>query len=528
MTATPPGLIVYVGGLNEKADQIGPLLARLGQLPELRNFDVYIYSTRLGTFSRGGLAERADNLADAIANYWDTQGKPSTVVLMGHSIGGLLVRHAYLAASGAFQHPAHDWVRQVSRIVLFAAPNQGIETRRLRAPLRWLISMALSVTHGWSAADAIRGTPFLANLRIQWMRTIPAMQNPPLVIQVRGTEDREVLKEDSIDLEAMPNSRTVSISGADHWTIILPSRTHEDREGEQFELLANAVTGDFHEDPDLAPKVRPPTTCVVFLLHGIRAGIFGWVGRLHQILTSKASSVAVQHSSYGYLSAYKFALPWGHDRQLRLFADWYTQMLSKHGSVDFHFVGHSNGTYIFGRSLQRVSTMTFDRVYLAGSVLPSDFSWTRHSGQVKEVVNACGRTDAPVGWLCRALRGLGRRDLGTGGYAGFDDTSMVRQYVKIEGGHGAGLTGGRLPAVAEYVLDAIEPSESTAGDPGLWTCTDSPGWFDTLSKFSGWLARFLSVGCLVGLAVLILAQLWVAVAISLGAAALVLIILSAI
>jgi alpha-beta hydrolase superfamily lysophospholipase len=524
MTAAPvSGLVVYVGGLAEKREAIEPLLSRLDELPEVHGFDHYVYTTPVTRFSRGPLADRGDDLATAISNYWETQGKPSTVILMGHSIGGLLVRQAYLVAAGGFGGPAHEWVSRVSRIVLFASPNRGIDAKRFPILIRWAVSLVTSLSHGWSAADIIRGAPFLANLRIQWMRTMPAMAAPPLVVQVLGTRDTAVVKEDSVDLEAMPNSTTIEVYGADHQSIVRPTRPDEDRAGEQFQLLARAVAGDFTGDPQLAPKPAPNVPAVVFLLHGIRAGIFGWVDRLRVILTGADPAIVVEHGSYGYLSAFKFMLPWGHDRQLRQFAEWYAQMLSTYGPVDFHFVGHSNGTYILGRSLERVPAMTFTKVYLAGSVLRRNFPWADHRHQVTELVNACGSKDFPVAVLCGALRGVGRTHLGIGGYAGFDDAPMARaQYVTISGGHGAGLVNERLPAVADYVLHGTTPA---AGD--AWQTADPPSGFDNLSKFSPWLARLFAAGFVAALIGLGLWHVWAA-GIGLGVIALILIVLSAV
>jgi hypothetical protein len=224
----PVGLIVYVGGLNEKLDRIEPLLTELAKVPELAAADHYVYSSPVKRFSRGRLADRGDELAAAISNYWQTQGRPSNVLLMGHSIGGLLVRKAYLSALG---DPTQKWVQKVSRIVLFAAPNRGIQTRSLGFFVGRIVSLVLSVSHGWSAGDMLRGSPFLTNLRVQWLRTVPLMANPPLVVQIRGTRDTAVSKADSIDLQAMPNSTSVEVYGADHRSIIDPTRPNEGSSG---------------------------------------------------------------------------------------------------------------------------------------------------------------------------------------------------------------------------------------------------------------------------------------------------------
>lgn len=519
---SPVGLIVYVGGLNEKLDRIEPLLTELAKVPELAAADHYVYSSPVRRFSRGRLADRADELVAAISNYWLTQGRPSNVLLMGHSIGGLMVRQAYLTALG---DPTQRWVQQVSRIVLFAAPNRGIQTRSMGFFVGRIVSLVLSVSNGWSAADILRGSPFLTNLRLQWLRTVPLMANPPLVVQIRGTRDTAVSKADSIDLEAMPNSTCVEVYGATHRSIIDPVRPDEDRPGLQLSLLSDAIAGDPSMVAGLPARAKPDVSAVVFLLHGIRAGIFGWVDQLRAALLAADPRVFVQHGSYGYLSAYKFMLPWGHDRQLRTFADWYTQMLSTFGPVDFHFVGHSNGTYIFGRSLQRIPAMSFDKVYLAGSVLPRDFNWTEHAGQVGHLVNACGSKDFPVGVLCSALRGVGRRDLGVGGFAGFDDAPMARaQFVTVQGGHGAGLEAQRLDGVSTYVLEGTPPSVSgAANDP--WTTAEPSGGFQILSRAAPLLAAGLGLGIVTGLVVLGLWHLWAA-ALGVAVVALMLLVLS--
>jgi pimeloyl-ACP methyl ester carboxylesterase len=520
------GLIVYVGGLSEKPTAIVPLLDQLRKRADLAGYDTYVYQRSVTPFSRGKLAERGRELAAAISNYWDTQGNPDDVILMGHSIGGLLVRSAYLNGVGAFGDEPNAWAQRVSRIVLFAAPNRGLEAKRFPLLTRFLMSLILSFSHHWAAADALRGTPFLTSLRITWMRKFPMLAKPPLVVQVRGTRDTAVMLEDSIDLEAMPNSTRVEIAGADHQSIIRPDRPDEDRPGEQLALLEKAITGEFQDDPGLAPRTpQVDVTEVIFLLHGIRAGIFGWVERLGKIIRGQAPTVFVEEQSYGYLSAWKFMLPWGHDRQFRMFADWYTQMLSAYGSVPFHFVGHSNGTYVLGRSLDRVEAMTFGKVYVAGSVLPTDYPWTKFKarGQVNELVNACGNTDVPVGVLCKMLRGVGRRHLGTGGFDGFDDVAVVReQFVTIAGGHGAGLVDNRLPGVADYILNDTVPSGP------LWAEVTVGGGFSLWSKFSAWIARLLAVALVGSLAWLIAAGNWMGLAIEVGIIALVLVILSAV
>jgi len=104
------------------------------------------------------------------------------------------------------------------------------------------------------------------------------------------------------------------------------------------------------------------------------------------------------------------------------------------GYDEIVLIGHSNNTYILGQSLRGLSSMKFKNVALAGSVLPRDFSWRElmsgNDPQVERLRNDCANTDWPVGFLCSGLRGLRRKDIGTGGYEGFleDDEKMLQYW----------------------------------------------------------------------------------------------------
>jgi len=93
--------------------------------------------------------------------------------------------------------------------------------------------------------------------------------------------------------------------------------------------------------------------------------------------------------------------------------------------------------------------MRFDRVLLAGSVLPVGYDWRgrRETGQVRRIRNDRAARDIPVGVLCAGLRGLGMRDVGTAGVDGFhewDDDAKSEVYY-YPGGHSAALSVDNLP-----------------------------------------------------------------------------------
>jgi hypothetical protein len=139
-------------------------------------------------------------------------------------------------------------------------------------------------------------------------------------------------------------------------------------------------------------------------------------------------------------------------------------------------------------------------VYLAGSVLPRAYDWSARAGQVDQLVNSCGNRDIPVGILCSALRGLGRKDLGVAGFSGFDNAPPGEQFVTLHGGHGAGLADDRLPAVADYVTTgAIPPGAPTAPKP--WATGPARFLFALLSRAMPVLSVLLALAVIGGLVV---------------------------
>ena len=485
---------MYVPGLNAAATTAAvSLLDRLRAEPGHADDLVWVYPERIRTLSRGGLAGRARELGERIDWYWDGNGRPDEIVLIGHSIGGLLLRYAYLTALGGFGDPPREWAHRVQRIVLLATPNRGVAISRLRWPLRWGVALFAAVGPGFTLEDGIQGSPFLTNLRVQWIRQLAQLADPPLVVQVRGGHDRLIEREDSRDLEGMPTSAQIAVPRATHDDVMAVEDEPEDYPGERYNILRDAIIGHVEPtDPPALPPSERTVTAVAFLLHGIRAGIGTWVTRLGGKLQDPGANVLVATPSYGYLSAYNFAIPFGHRRQQRWFADQYSYLLARHPTVPFHFVGHSNGTYLFGHALRQIRALKFARVYLGGSVLPRDFDWLTldRNGQVDELVNVCATKDKPVGWLCSLLRGLGRHSIGTGGFDNFDvvPPASSKQLHSLVGGHGAALTDDRLDAIATYVKTGTPPAWDQPPDTSeLREPSSLFGLGSRLAPFIAWL-----------------------------------------
>ncbi|WP_146073711.1 hypothetical protein [Amycolatopsis sp. CA-126428] len=91
--------------------------------------------------------------------------------------------------------------------------------------------------------------------------------------------------------------------------------------------------------------------------------------------------------------------------------------------------------------------------------------------QVGRVVNVCASKDKPVAWLCSGLRGLRMRDIGVGGFTGFQEMPpAAEQYRYLPGGHDAALAPDRLPDIAAFVRTgvAVRPPELADSPPAMF------------------------------------------------------------
>lgn len=230
----PAGLLVYVRGLSEDKHASDALITRLVGEERFRGWATFVHPRMITPFERGNLGERGNELAEVIDQHWRALGRPAAIVLIGHSLGGLMARHAYLA--GLAEQRPDRWADRVQRIALLAAPNRGFEPRRLPAFRRWAVSAALAVpplARRFVATDAIVGAPYLADLRLRWIDRMTAPDAPRTpVVQIVGYDDPLITFEDSIDLESMPGSRTIGIAFADHDQVVEP-RSKLDCAGEQ-------------------------------------------------------------------------------------------------------------------------------------------------------------------------------------------------------------------------------------------------------------------------------------------------------
>jgi hypothetical protein len=463
----PRRLVVYVPGLWGSADSWRELRQRLAAEPEQQTVRFETWDPRVRPWTRDRLSDLAHRLRVQLDTWWmvaeERTGSPpfDEIILIGHSIGGLIVRQAYMLGRGWYrQVPARPWAAAVTRIVLLAALNRGLAPQRLPWYARALL-VGVSRTTSLLAEDILAGSPTITDLRLRWIREFNQLPDPaqPCVVQLLGDRDGVVAREDSLDVEQFEAAAQLELPGT-HTD--LPRLYGVPDSEDRYLILRRAIFGN-------VPSTRPPGLpeepgkgeTVVFALHGIRTGKDSWAELLKLLHQARPAPLVVA-PSYGYFSALSFALPFTRASTLRFFLDLYSSQFARRRLSTFHIVAHSNGTYILGRALTQVPALQLHRVYLAGTVLPREYPWIDRfkERQVGTVRVDRARTDIPVGWLCAALRGLGMRDVGTAGVYGFDqDHDRLCEYHHLPGGHGAALEQERLQNVADFILgQACQPA----------------------------------------------------------------------
>lgn len=156
-------------------------------------------------------------------------------------------------------------------------------------------------------------------------------------------------------------------------------------------------------------------------IHGIRTR-----GAWQKTFAAVVSGIGSQGESfdYGRYGLFKFIVPPFNERMVDKFHDWYVATVKACREVDIKrydqrpsAVAHSLGSWILGRALLKYEDVRFDRVILAGSILPRDFDWATvfSRDQVAAVRNECGQKDPWPTWAGRFVARTG-----TAGVKGFE------------------------------------------------------------------------------------------------------------
>ena len=466
---------------------------------------------------RGGLRNTnpfwvAAELQHLLANVYEQareNDRPyQEILLVGYSAGALLIRKALAYGLGELQdHPFPElglatrasWeeIASRSRVVLLAGINRGwsldecpVEIHRfLYRPARLLLALLRLLPIGRFALSLERGSPFVANLRIQWIHLSRAGKAPP-VVQLLGGQDGIVRKEDNKDALVSNHFIFIPVPFANHRSIVdfedpvdgaarksayfesltadLPSLSDKYRVNtDTLKADDTAGLGKNEADDDDRPGDKR-TNLLIFLIHGIRDNA-DWPRELARKIRAEAQKqsppvrVRCVTSSYGHFPMLHFLLFKRRKKNVRWFMDRYTEELAKLPDAKIHYVGHSNGTYLLAEGLRTYAAMKFDRVAFMGSVVPGNFPWRKYykEGRIGEFRNDRSAKDWIVGVFPGFYQLMGKlirvpyfSDIGDGGFRGFDQSvgDFHTENYYFNGGHGKPTEAQNHASLAQYIL----------------------------------------------------------------------------
>jgi pimeloyl-ACP methyl ester carboxylesterase len=473
-------LIVLVHGFRKNSLQWESLLAVAGHDPDFQGCDLLVFKYSTGIRSRERLQTLGQVLSDSVELH---HGGYKHIVLIGYSLGGLIVRSALLHAlgvSGARQKRV--WPAFARRIVLMATPNRGLGGPGTAFRER----LELAVTRWFSGPmlrDAQKGSDFITRLRLEWVYAFRDHNLPtPQVVQLLGANDQYVSATDSNDVTSFKDGKLFMIGGVRHQQLA----TFTDVTDEKYVLLKRSALEPFDDvrgDEEPVDESKLPSA-VLFELHGIR-DYGGWLDKVAETARGIDKGIRIEKPGYGYFSVIDFIVPWRRRRRIAWFCDRYTERVAAMAATDldipFLVIGHSYGTYLIAECLRRFPQMRFRRACFVGSVVPENFPpWRAIFGankQLEALRNDCATHDWPVAICCRILNQMGFKDIGRGGFVGFRiglDEAVDHLYVP--GNHSATLTSeeGRRSAV-QYLL----------GHPTDWPQTvNAPRWLLLASQWA--------------------------------------------
>jgi pimeloyl-ACP methyl ester carboxylesterase len=449
----------------------------------LPNADIFrpYYSSWL--LSNTDPIEEAFTLVDEIATYFNSK-QYDKVILIGHSTGAVIIRKAYLYALGIQDdvpvpslNKPKVWATKVDRIITLAGMNRGFNYSKKPNRMNWLkywsyrigIFLGEKTGSGKFIRSFMRGSPFIANLRVQWIRlAVDERFSLPPTIQLIGMRDDVVEIKDNYDLASDRNFRNILVQNTGHASII----KLDDPQNGSFRRskFRDALQTPVEDLETQNPPRKKPSDVVVIVQHGIRETTTIWRRALANEITRRARDLRIDAKvitpGYGYFPMGRFLIYRERQNNVRMFMDDYTEALAENPRADIHFVGHSNGTYILANALKNYATFKVNRVVFAGSVVRRDFPWDEYSqqGRVNEIRNDVATGDWVVGIFPRFLEIFGD-DVGSAGHNGFIDSSAQKNSYTgfFPGDHGAAIQQEYHPSIAEFILTGQNISLTLAG-----------------------------------------------------------------
>jgi hypothetical protein len=263
-------------------------------------------------------------------------------------------------------------------------------------------------------------------------------------------------------------------------------------------------------DPKLyfdTPAIFDPKVLnVAFVMHGIRDDGY-WTHRLAKAIKEHAAKQNLRFEAitaiYGYFAMLPFVLSWIRSQKVEWLMDLYVSAKARFPSATFHYVGHSNGTYLAAKALEQYPAARFGHIYFAGSVVRTDFDWPAYVNEkrVQKIHIARGATDWVVALLPKSLDYF--TDLGGVGFEGTERGGGTGYSIGGYGygGHGGAIREAHWSRIAGFVVNGVKPSETSwpvavAGDVGANAeppeelFARSPNLIlDALSRLTFWRSR---------------------------------------
>ncbi len=492
-------------------------------------------------------------------DFRDKQGYApfDNIILVGHSLGGLLARKVYLLACGANNAPPsrqresqgipRPWADSITRIVLFSALNRGWSLNHHLPPAKALwaafgmfLGEFIRTFFNVSAAafQVRRGSAFITALRLQWLEVMTQRifdKRPiPITVQLLGSIDDLVSPDDNVDLDTGQSFYYLDVPKSTHVNVVAFDDTKPGKARRDIFAQALLESAAQLDDRSLVPvdaefqRAIPHVTDVIFVIHGIR-DLGYWTHKVARRILAEAKAsgrVFVSRTpTYGYFPMLAFILPWMRRRKVEWLMDQYVRARALYPDARFSYVGHSNGTYMLSSALEHYPKCQFDRVVFAGSVVNRRYDWDRviKCGQVQAIANYVATAD----WVVAVLPGLFEQvpvqDLGAAGHLGFRFTSPVTATTAglenldyIKGDHSAALVEDNWTDIAKFIVTGVPQK------PRVYTLTEQQSalikWSYRLSPLIWLFGIFLAVLALLGICllpvpewlrtILVLAYLW--------------------
>lgn len=566
-------LALMVHAFTVTPDTLIPALEQLRA--ERGPIDVLLPKLPLERYSRVPVERVVADLVQCLEEAWAT-GRYTSLVLVGHSMGSLLVRKVYVVgmgqstkapfepalieALGSAPAQSRPWALQVDRIVLLAGINRGWTVSHHMSLGRsvavgvglWLNRAVEAVgMDPFTVMAARQGSPFVTQLRLQWLAMLQEKTKAMApVVQLLGTRDDLVPPEANIDAVTGSKFTYVEVQQSGHGDVVRMSchpeskdclasyALEEEPEGapakraEAFkraladplgpgDLIPKSVEalGEGHAQAGDNKATRDKVRDVVFVIHGIRDEGY-WTDRIgasvRRAIEAKQGpgTVHLETSSYGYFPMLSFLRPGARQEKVEWLMDRYTEARARYPAAEFHYVGHSHGTYLLRKAMQDYEGVRFNRVVLAGSVLRTCVDWASliRKGRVDQVLNITASADWVVALFPNAMEMVGWQDLGGAGHRGFGACEqeasenliqVAGTSAKVPGQIGGYVTGGHSAALDDRAWGAI--ANFVAGDklkPELLPPTSQE--HDALVRWLGPVAPLIWVL----LAVILLGVLW--------------------